>query len=153
MVVGVAIMGATAIMGAVSAGQAAGKARAAAYEQAANYNEQMLEEIRRKERQHKYAKGYMNAGLYSDGLMAGGSRKGHVKAQSMEMDREINWMHKHRKSAVRAIKKGAQIQYNAAQWQAGTQALAGLGNAYNSWQRQTATTPSPITTQQGSNTS
>jgi hypothetical protein len=134
----VAMAGASMVMGAVGSMNAASKARDAAKAQARLYNAQMLEEIRRKKRQNLYQRGELRATPYASGVQMAGTVKSHIREQGMEMTREIAWMDKHRRMATRAIKKGANIQYQAAQWQTAATAVQGLSNMYSIYSQGTS---------------
>lgn len=105
-------------------------ARAAAREQAYLYNAQMLEEIRRKERSQAQTLGATKAGIYASGIHFSGTSQDYYQDMSEEMGREIEWMHRHRRMAMKAIKKGANIQYSAAQWQTAATGIQGAANAF-----------------------
>jgi hypothetical protein len=129
---------ASMVMQGIGSSKNAKAMRAASREQARMYDMQMREEMRRKERQHLYQRGELNAGVYASGVQMAGTVKGHVQEQYREMDREMKWMDLHRRKAVSAIRKGANIQYQAAQWQTAATAMQGMSQMYSIYSQGTS---------------
>ena len=123
------VMAAMAVAGAVGNMRSAGKARKEARRAADAYVEQMNEKIRIQRRQHRFTHARTMASNYASGVQYSGSRKNVTRDNQEEMAREIKWMQKVRDTTERAIRRGADVQHEAAMWQSATSAVGALGNA------------------------
>ena len=116
--------------GAVGQAKAAGDAKSAAMKQAKLYNEQMRHEIKRTKRTHKIMQGETLARIYASNIDYAGSARAIAEEQKTLQTADVAMMERARKLGVRAMKKGAQMQHNAAQWQAASTAVQGFAKGY-----------------------
>ena len=108
---------------------AADKAKKAAYAQASMYERQMQHDIDRTKRQHRIMEGQTTARIYASGIDMAGSPYKHKLSMGKQMDKDMAAMVSAKEKGARAIRKGAQLQHDAARWNMYATAFQGFGQA------------------------
>lgn len=119
----------TAVAGGIGRARGAKQAQGAAKDQARLMRQTTAEAARRLERGQERTLGQAKAGVYASGIEMSGTSERYVRDMQSEMARELDWLKKSGESAASAMEKGADVQFNAAQWANLGQTAGSIGRA------------------------
>mgnify|MGYP000744647537 CR=1 FL=1 len=132
-VVGAALAVGSTIWGGISGSNAAKKAKQAAMYAAKVKQMEVTEQLRRQGLTNRQAIGTARMMASNSGVLLKGTPDYYLHQMQREMDRELEWMQMSGQMAVKAIKKGANVQYNSDMTGVYANLVGGLASAANTW--------------------